>query len=523
MDDCGYALGRMSSRQPIPSSRRSPRSSDKARPPELAKAPVSIAAMQIVRAALRPDVELGELSSLATSDPAFALRVLAMVNSALFGRSHRITDVRQACGLLGVRGLRNLGLGLIVRDMVPAGAAEGASLLAVCLRRAVAARLIAKALHEAMADDAFTAGMLLEVGLLARAREDVLSAARVARTPAEHRTVVERAFGHEEHPSAGAQLGAALGLPESVVEAIAMHHAVAPPDAFIAKVAWAAEHTAAMWEGGDAQRVRAKALNALDRVGVARHAVDEIVAQIPEAVTSIATALEQKVEGQRTLEELSEDAHVQLVELNNVYAELVLRLESLLAEKEQLTTDLQRANSDLARLAATDALTGLPNKRAFAEALARDLALADRSGTHLALVVVDLDRFKQINDVHGHQVGDAVLAHLGQLLRGTVRASDLAARYGGEEFVLLLNQTDAAGAALVAERIRASLARQCTRVGEAELPVTASFGVAAVRGPGCKLSAEALFARADAALYAAKRGGRNKVEIAAAPAVAPAL
>jgi diguanylate cyclase (GGDEF)-like protein len=165
---------------------------------------------------------------------------------------------------------------------------------------------------------------------------------------------------------------------------------------------------------------------------------------------------------------------------------------------------------DLARLAREDPLTGLPNRRAFDEALARELARADRSGAPLAAVALDVDHFKRVNDGHGHAAGDAVLAAVARRAASALRAGDLLARIGGEEFAALLPGADLPAAAEVAERIRAAVGGAAIEVGGVALPVTVSLGCAAREageaGPG-------LLARADARLYAAKAGGRNRVEI----------
>jgi diguanylate cyclase (GGDEF)-like protein len=163
------------------------------------------------------------------------------------------------------------------------------------------------------------------------------------------------------------------------------------------------------------------------------------------------------------------------------------------------------------RRAASDALTGLPNRRAADETLKRMAAHAGRTVTPLSVVLVDLDHFKQVNDLHGHELGDKALAAVGQIFSGSLRASDFAARYGGEEFLLLLPDTNRGGALAVAEKLRRAVQRAEIRdVG----PITASFGVATL--PDDSAEPEDLVRRADRALYAAKANGRNRVEVAAA-------
>jgi two-component system cell cycle response regulator len=161
------------------------------------------------------------------------------------------------------------------------------------------------------------------------------------------------------------------------------------------------------------------------------------------------------------------------------------------------------------RQASTDGLTELANRRQFEEALGNEISRAERFGGMLALIVADLDDFKQVNDRHGHQAGDDVLRAFADVLRDTVRDIDLAARYGGEEFAVLLPQTDLAGAERVAERLRERMEiRMVEPASELPFSVTASFGVASF--PEAATPA-ALFAAADEALYRAKSAGKNCV------------
>jgi diguanylate cyclase (GGDEF)-like protein len=161
------------------------------------------------------------------------------------------------------------------------------------------------------------------------------------------------------------------------------------------------------------------------------------------------------------------------------------------------------------RQAVTDGLTELANRRQFEQALASEINRAERFGGTLALILADLDNFKQVNDRYGHQAGDEVLRRFAEVLRETVRDVDLPARYGGEEFAVLLPQTDIEGAEHLAERLRQAVAERpmTTRPGSL-VACTASFGVASF--PDSSTPA-ALFAAADEALYRAKAAGKNRV------------
>jgi diguanylate cyclase (GGDEF)-like protein len=162
--------------------------------------------------------------------------------------------------------------------------------------------------------------------------------------------------------------------------------------------------------------------------------------------------------------------------------------------------------------AATDALTGLANRRALEDTMRRMLAHAGRTVSPMAVLAIDLDHFKRVNDVYGHEQGDSVLAAVGDALASTVRASDFVARYGGEEFIVLAPDTDGEAAMVVAEKLRRA-------ISTISLPsdggtITGSIGVAAFPEHGT--DAEILLRAADRALYAAKERGRNRIQLAAA-------
>jgi diguanylate cyclase (GGDEF)-like protein len=170
-----------------------------------------------------------------------------------------------------------------------------------------------------------------------------------------------------------------------------------------------------------------------------------------------------------------------------------------------------RLHGMVERQALIDGLTGLANRRAASDALHAEAARAERLETPLSVVLADLDGFKDVNDAHGHAVGDEVLRVFADVLRETLRESDVAGRWGGEEFLLLLPGADEEGAAQLAERVRIGLAERSIP-GVLELHVTASFGVAEYAG---ETNTEQLVAAADSALYRAKRAGRDRVEPAA--------
>ncbi|WP_096153989.1 MULTISPECIES: sensor domain-containing diguanylate cyclase [Bacillus] len=182
----------------------------------------------------------------------------------------------------------------------------------------------------------------------------------------------------------------------------------------------------------------------------------------------------------------------------------ISELEKVKIELEYKQKELLELNRKLQRLAVTDELTGLFNRRSYKEALYKNLSLFKETSILFSLLLIDIDYFKRINDNFGHLVGDQILQKFANLLKHELREDDFAARYGGEEFTLILPNTNINESIIVAERIRKSI-----ETAEWTIPsVTVSIGVATTRKGDTKKSIQS---RADAALYASKHKGRNKI------------
>jgi len=183
----------------------------------------------------------------------------------------------------------------------------------------------------------------------------------------------------------------------------------------------------------------------------------------------------------------------------------------------ELQRELLDAREELRVQATHDSLTGLWNRASILETLDKELARAQREGHPLAMLMIDVDHFKLVNDTHGHQAGDAMLREVARRIRSTIRRYDTAGRYGGEEFVVVLPATDLAGGMTQAERIRQTIAGEGVAASGKLVEVTCSIGVCSwpASGPG---DAPLLIHGADEALYQAKRSGRNRVSASGARA-----
>lgn len=188
----------------------------------------------------------------------------------------------------------------------------------------------------------------------------------------------------------------------------------------------------------------------------------------------------------------------------------MLRIKRLQDELDQKNRELELVNKRLRKLSITDGLTELFNHRHIHELLHEEFERTKRSGEPMAVAMMDLDRFKQVNDTYGHPTGDVILFETAEILRHTVREIDMVGRYGGEEFVAILPGADEEDANRFAERVREAVAKHVYQDEANEVRMTLSGGVASFPSTGLD-HPDLLIKRADEALYAAKQGGRNQI------------
>jgi two-component system cell cycle response regulator len=239
--------------------------------------------------------------------------------------------------------------------------------------------------------------------------------------------------------------------------------------------------------------------------GAARTLVRDVAGD-PELL-GVAVILMQPGVSPAEVVEALDDGAVDVWSADGVGAELIARVRVAYRSRQLLDLALRRY-SDLEDLAYRDELTELPNRRGAARQIDVLISRSRRHGHQLALLLIDADRFKSVNDDHGHAVGDIVLREISARLRERVRREDVVGRWGGEEFVVALPETTPDGAAAVAESLREAIsATPIAAEDDLALPVTVSIGVAAWTGQDL----DDLVDRSDRALYAAKAAGRDRV------------
>src|SRR6187549_1990785 len=237
---------------------------------------------------------------------------------------------------------------------------------------------------------------------------------------------------------------------------------------------------------------------------------------IPIIMLTVRTALADRVEG---LNIGADDYLAKPFQDEELEARIfaALRVKAAHAELRERNQQLESMLHSVEALASTDPLTGLFNRRRFADVLKREFAVTKRYRNTLSCLIVDIDHFKQINDRFGHDAGDQVLKEVARRIVGSLREVDLAARYGGEEFAILLPHTSKKDAKIVAERLLSNLRKQQFNFGSELVRVTASVGCAGNTDVASG-QAEDLVKAADLALYEAKNGGRNAVAMYRSPA-----
>lgn len=236
---------------------------------------------------------------------------------------------------------------------------------------------------------------------------------------------------------------------------------------------------------------------------------DSSLPYIPIILVTARGETEDKVEG---LDAGADDYLTKPINFPELEARVrsMLRIKKLQDELDRKNKELETVNQQLRLLSITDGLTGLFNHRHVHELLNEEYERSKRSGDPLGVAMLDLDRFKQLNDTHGHPTGDVVLHETADMLRENAREVDMVGRYGGEEFIAILPGADESAAQQFAERVRSAVDGYVYRDGEKEIRMTVSAGVASAKASEVG-NPDDLIKRADIALYEAKESGRNKV------------
>ncbi len=471
-------------------------------------------AMKVLELTRDPQVSLHKIAQTVQADPALSVRVLKTVNSSYYGLTIPCPSITRAMGMLGLNTVKAIVLGFsLVESTRAAGIDDGFDMTAYWRRAvysAAAARAIAMAARSCDPEEAFIAALLQDIGLLAcsaAVRAEYREVLKQSTPDHDDLAAIEHKVLGFDHQVVGRQLGEKWRLPPQIAECIAHHHAPEkshPSYEGLVRCVHLGGLVAGALTLADARpKLGALIVRARDWFSLDAAATRALVPQSAAGAAELSKLLEIATGAAPDLTAIMSDAHEQMSAVSEVVQ----------AEAHQL----RRNNDELARQTMTDGLTGAFNRVHFDRTLRTAFADAKSAQTSLAVVFIDADRFKSVNDTHGHQAGDAVLMELADRLKSVTPPHATLCRYGGEEFAIIAPGVKLADAAALAESCRECVGREpfnlAAREVDLTISITISVGVAAME-PACAAvvaAPEQITHAADQALYAAKAGGRNCV------------
>lgn len=461
-------------------------------------------AIRILELVESDETSIEDITQVISGDPALTSKIIKFINSPLIGLGFRGTTVAEAVARIGMRGAQMMALSFSLvsekhRETCPSFRFD--RFWSESLARAVGARCIARHQLGWDPEEAFITGLLARIGKLVLATgmpveyEPVLAGATAGDQPLEVR---ERDALGTDHLEVGMQMLREWNLPEIIWKTAGTlgpgqdrpnrsSRIVELADAVATFMVEDTRHTAAT--------VQALAADALERLEIDGEAFRVLLGQIGQDWINYGRLLSVQT---------SKAPDVQAIENQAEEHRNALRLAS-----ELEVQSLRVENKQLGRLARRDRLTGMFNRAAFDENFGAAMQAAQDSGTPLALLLIDIDHFKAINDTYGHRAGDAVLEQLARVLDDHARKRDTVYRYGGEEFAVIAPDCGPAAARTLAEEFRKAVAAAAFTDGGTQLAITVSLGIGWAHWPERPATVAELLEYADQRLYDAKHAGRN--------------
>ncbi|MEJ2686206.1 MAG: GGDEF domain-containing protein [Gammaproteobacteria bacterium] len=478
---------------------------------------LSTVALRVIELANDPGAEFGEVAGCISHDPALATKVLRVANSPLYGNRRKATTVRQALTQLGLDNTVCLALGFSLISSLE-GAEQGfldrprfwqRSL--VC---AVAARVLGSVLEVERLEELFLGALLQDIGVLIL--DSVMEAgygALANGTDHEDLPQAERELLGTDHIEVGVWMIDQWGLPGYLSDLVRGSHdpsSPVPEDlATMAHCVCASSAVADCWLRSAGDR------SAIQAADCCRRCLD----MEPDAFQQVMDLFPAELQARAALLNIPSLTPREIAGiLERAKETLMVRALNRITEAHDVKPEAETPDSRTRALevqASMDRLTGLFNRASLEDRLKDEFSYAKEHGTSLSVAFIDLDRFKQINDTHGHLVGDEVLQSAARVIAGHLRQTDFIARYGGEEFIVVLPGIGADAARFVSERLLDALRRHEDMSETVKsVRVSASIGLATYAAEREEFSdTTALLRAADRALYAAKNGGRDKTVV----------
>jgi diguanylate cyclase (GGDEF)-like protein len=473
-------------------------------------------ALEIIRLNSNEEVSISELAGVISRDPSIAAKLLRMANSSQIGRPGQVADLEDAIMVLGIRTVNLLALSFSLVSCDSSARSECfdyARFWTQSSCNAVAASSIAKLHAPGQRDEAFLSGLLCDFAQLMLAEvapreyepvvrwmqsnEGLLQQIEVSQLDYDHAQFGQRIFGH-------------WGLPGVICDAIGAHHDPSRVDEKdekarkLAEVLHIASTCSDLYVGHGPNRADELVALGSTYFGMSPESCQEILDQLQESVPEFLEILDLDTSDQDEIAEIRSRASEMLVSQS---LELNQRVQSISGTLERLS----HQNAQLEKTARTDTLTGLHNRLFLEEALERELDNAAESDGSVGLLLIDLDRFKQINDLHGHLAGDSILREVATLIKDCLTFGQTAIRCGGDEFIVLCSNVTPETLLERAQLLRRAVEETSIRWGSARAQPTLSIGGSVVRGDAAAGARTRLLESADAELYRAKAKGRNRV------------
>ncbi len=478
-------------------------------------------AVKILEAVKKDRQDFRELGRIISSDPALTVKVLTFANSAFFGLPNRVDSIDKAVSIIGTEALKNIALSFVIVRNFKQGVSNGFDynfFWKRAITAAVSAELLCKKIGR-RSDDIFVTALLMDIGVMVMYLCKPLDYQRVFdEKRVKGITVVEAerlVFGFD-HQEVGFELLNEWKIPEQIATPIQKHHnrpysKKIKPETIL----YISDIVSSVYHSSKSVKKFNVLKEILEKVaGYNEEQVQDLVDEVGEKTLEVLSSFDIEAGNMKPYSQILQEANEELEKLNLSYEQLVMELKQAKEKAEKLANELMKANKKLRDMAFKDGLTGLYNHRYFQELMDRELSRAQRYRRPLALIMIDIDHFKKINDTYGHPQGDVVLRSISRVIRESIRESDIAARYGGEEFAIVLPETDLKGAAAAAERIRRKVEAEKIKLNGKEVGVTISLGVAALERPGKGIKKSDIIDLADKALYKSKTSGRNKITVA---------
>lgn len=482
---------------------------------------LSTVALQVLDLAKDPAIDFAAVARCISHDPGLAAKVLRVANTAFYGNRRHCNNLRQALTQIGLDNAVSLALGFSLKlslAVSPQCVLDHNYFWRRAILCATSARALGQAVGVSRQEDLFLGGLLQDAGMLILDSITGEQYGNIANGKAHVDLAdIERQILGTDHIEVGTWILTQWQLPEYLMQLVRFSHAPSAPDIpqnlkEMSHCVYASGAVADCWlHEASEPTIRQASIICQEWLDLDRTAFHDVMESIAKLLPGMSAFLEIPALAPGQIEGILEQAK----EL------LVLRTLHLIAEVQEVKSDaaaLKSRTQALETRATMDCLTGLYNRSWLEEHLAKEFARAREHDVPLSIAFVDLDRFKKINDTHGHLVGDEVLRSIAQILTENLRQSDRIARYGGEEFVVILPGVGSQAASVALKRFLDAL-RNYENVSStvSSIRVTASIGLATYGGPGIPVktvdSAVDLLRAADRALYAAKRRGRDTMVI----------